>query len=417
MNEAKISMPRMGTSVHEGTVVQWLKKEGDTLSRGEPLFLAESEKVEFEVESPYNGRLVKIFVLADTTVPVGEALAVIETEEAVSTEEEATVQAESPPAQAASPVSSGRQVAGPRKERTERFLSPRVRRLARDRGIPLEEVTGLAGSGRDGRVTEEDLKSYLANRKAVQAGQDRQAPALEYPPPEDADVYPLSRLRATLARRLSASVRDIPQFTTFDEADVTEIVKQRKARGEASFAKKGIHLTHTHVLAWAVLRAFEKIEFRSLNARFGGDVIYIFRDVHLGIAVAVPDGLIVPVVRRAETLSFEDLARQIQDLADRARQGMLSPGEVSGSTFTISNVGSAGSLYATPIVNPPEAAILGVGAIRKRVVPLEDGSIGVRDRLGVSLTVDHRIVDGMLAAQFNRAVCRNLESFDFTILD
>ncbi|MBI2881011.1 MAG: 2-oxo acid dehydrogenase subunit E2 [Candidatus Tectomicrobia bacterium] len=420
MHQAKITMPRMGTSVHEGTIVQWLKKEGDPLTKGEPVLLAESEKVEFEVESPYDGRLAKILVPAETAVPVGQALAVIETEEPVPVEEEGAPAEESAAVPASSSGPSGRPAAAARRERPGKFLSPRVRSLARDYGIPLDEVEGVAGTGRDGRVTEEDLRAYLADRKA-KAGMGAEAapdaPALVFPPPENADVLPLSRLRKRLSQRLTASVKGVPQFTTFDEADVTEIVNQRKARGEAEFARKGIHLTYTHFLAWAALRALERTEFHPLNARFGGDVIYLFRHIHLGIAAAVPEGLVVPVIREAETLSFEKLARRIQDMADRARQGALSPADVAGSTFTISNAGIAGSIYATPIINPPEAAILGVGAIQKRVVPLEDGSIGVRDRMGVSLSVDHRMVDGMLAAQFNRAVCENLENFDFSVLD
>ncbi|MFQ5692987.1 MAG: dihydrolipoamide acetyltransferase family protein, partial [Nitrospinota bacterium] len=386
MPEHRISMPRMGTSVHEGTVVQWLKEEGSALRKGEPLLLAESEKVEFEVESPCSGRLARILVPADTTVSIGQALAVIETEEAVSADEGAAAESVAP----AVPPSVGRGAvrssAPGWPERRDAFLSPRVRRLAAERGIPLDEVAAIAGTGEGGRVTEEDLRTHLAGREA--------------PPPEGADVVPLGRLRKRLSRRLSALVREVPQFTTFDEADVTAIVAGRKALGEASFARKGIHLTYTHFVAWAVLRALERAEFRPLNAQFGGDVMYLFREVHLGIAVAVPEGLLVPVIRNAASLSFEALAGRIQDLADRARQGVLSPEDVTGGTFTITNAGAGGSLYSTPILNPPEAAILAVGAIRKRAVPLEDGSVGVRDRMGVSLTVDHRVADGAEAAQF-----------------
>jgi pyruvate/2-oxoglutarate dehydrogenase complex dihydrolipoamide acyltransferase (E2) component len=421
LNQAKIIMPRMGTSVHEGTIVQWLKEEGEPLKKGDPLLLAESEKVEFEVESPYGGRLMKILVPADTSVPVGEALAVVETEDAISSDVEEAPGAESSSLPASSSSVSDRRAVPPEKERAGTFLSPRVRRMARDHGVALDEVAGIAGTGQGGRVTKSDFEAYLASRRGngadIRGGIARASGIQAIPQPENTDAVPLTPLRKRLARRLSASVREIPQFTTFDEADVTEIVEYRKSNGESCFARKGIHLTYTHFLSWAALRAIEHIEFRSLNALFGGDVIYHFRNVHLGIAVAVADGLLVPVIREAEKLSFEELARQIQDLADQARQGTLSPEDVTGSTFTISNAGAAGSIYATPIINPPEAAILGVGTIRKRVVASEDGSFGVRDRMGISLSVDHRMVDGMLAATYNRVVCRNMETFDFSVLD
>ena len=406
----KILMPRMGTSVHEGTVVQWLKEEGDVLEKGDPLLLAESEKVEFEMESPYNGRLVKILTPVQSAIPVGEIMALVETEDEVLVEEESEFGPD--PAGAAAPK-DGESPPATEQGEGQPFLSPRVRRLARERGVPLEEAAKISGSGRNGRVTEADLEAYVAQRGSGPAA----GAAVDIPVPEDADVLPLSPLRRRLSRRLSESVQGVPQFTTFDESDVTDIVEWRKAKGELTFARKGIHLTVTHFLAWAAIRALERIEFQPLNARFAGDAIHQFRTIHLGVAVAVPDGLLVPVIRGAEALSFAELVRRVQDLADQARQGTLTPEDASGSTFTITNAGAAGSLYATPLLNPPEAAILGVGAIRKRVVPLGDGSIGIRDRMGVSLSVDHRVVDGMLAAQFNRVVCQNLEQFDFSVLD
>ena len=417
MRQVKILMPRMGTSVHEGTVVQWLKEEGDVLKKGDPLLLAESEKVEFEMESPYNGRLVKILTPVQSAIPVGVTMALVETEDEVLVEEESEFGPD--PAGAAAPTDGEAPPPATEQGEGQPFLSPRVRRLARERGVPLEEAAKISGSGRNGRVTEADLEAYVAQRGSGPAAgaAGPAAGAVEIPVPEDADVLPLSPLRRRLSRRLSESVQGVPQFTTFDEADVTDIVERRKAKGELTFARKGIHLTVTHFLAWAAIRALERIEFQPLNARFAGDAIHQFRNIHLGVAVAVPDGLLVPVIRGAEALSFAELARRVTDLADQARQGTLTPENASGSTFTITNAGAAGSLYATPLLNPPEAAILGIGAIRKRVVPLEDGSIGIRDRMGVSLSVDHRVVDGMLAAQFNRVVCQNLEQFDFSVLD
>ncbi len=411
-------MPRMGSSVHEGTVVQWLKEEGDSLSKGEPILLAESEKVEFEVESPYSGRLAKILVSSEEAVPVGEAVALVETEDEIleETEPESNIGPVDQVEAASGDETGSAPIAAKKRAKRAGFLSPRVRKLAGEHGLPPEELIGIQGTGKNGRVTEGDLLAYLADRNEGDAKTEAVEKAA-VPSAEEADVLPLGPLRKRLAKRLTESVREVPQFTTFDEADVTEIVRKREALGETLFARNGIHLTYTHFIAWAALRALEGIEFGSVNARFAGDVMYRFKTVHLGMAVAVPDGLIVPVIRSAEALVFADLAFRIQDMADQARQGTLEPGSVIGSTFTITNPGAAGSLFATPILNPPEAAILGVGAIRKCAVPLDDGSVGVRDRMGLFLTVDHRVVDGVVAARFNRTICKNLEGFDFSVLD
>jgi pyruvate/2-oxoglutarate dehydrogenase complex dihydrolipoamide acyltransferase (E2) component len=391
MATARLSMPRMGTSVHEGTVIEWLKREGDEVQKGEPLLVAESEKVEFEVESPYRGRLAKILVSADTTVPVGETLALIETEEVVSAVEEELPTGVIPQTE--------------EREAVERrgFLSPRVKRLAAEAGIGLEELSRIPGTGRGGRVTEEDLQRYLQERA--------KAPILE-PSPEEAERVPLSRMRRRIAERMAESARTIPQVTTFDAADMSTLVAWRKEMGERFFARTGVHLTYTPFIARAVLLALSEPAFRALNSRWADDATFLFKAVHLGIAVALEDGLIVPVIRDAEGLPFVELARAIQLLSDRARQGDLRPEEATGGTFTITNVGPAGSLFATPLINPPEAAILAVGAIQKQVGVLADGSTAVRDRMGLSLTVDHRMVDGWVAARFNRGVCERLEAFD-----
>ncbi len=395
MATAQILMPRMGTSVHEGTVTQWLKQEGDELQKGEPLLAAESAKVEFEVESPYEGRLAKILVAAEKTVPVGEALALIETEEVISPEEEVAPVA--PPAEKA-----------PQKEAGERrgFLSPRVKRLAAESGVGLEELSKLSGTGRGGRVTEEDLQKYLKGRPTGRAE----------PSPEEADRIPLSRMRRRIAERMIESARTTPQFTTLDVADLSTIVAWRRENSENFFARTGVRLTYTPFIARATLMALSKPEFRVLNSRWGEEAIFHFKAVHLGIAVALAEGLIVPVVRDAQGLSFVDLAKAIQTLSDRAHQGNLRPEEAAGGTFTLTNVGATGSLFGTPLINPPEAAILGAGAIQKEVVALPDGSTAVRDRMGLSLTVDHRLVDGWVAGKFNRTVCEQLEGFDLAEL-
>lgn len=411
-------MPKMGSSVHEGTVVQWLKEEGDSLSKGEPILLAESEKVEFEVESPYDGRLAKILVSPEDSIPVGEAVALVETEDEIIEDTDLEVDL----VEEAGSTSEEKRESGTVVEESGKamvdFLSPSVRKLAGKHGISVEELNSIQGSGKNGRVSKEDVLAFLATRNTGNAEiSSTQETLVPTPTEEEADAVPLSPLRKRLAKRLTEIAREVPQFTTIDEADVTEIVRRRKELGEALFAREGIHLTYTHFIAWATLRALERIEFGSVNARLVGDVRYQFKEIHLGMAVAVTDGLIVPVIKSAGTLAFTDLAMRIQILADQARQGTLEPKSVVGSTFTITNPGAAGSIFATPILNPPEAVILGVGAIRKCVVSLDDGTIGVRNIVGLSLSVDHRVVDGVIAAEFNRVICENLESFDFSVLE
>ncbi|MFQ5911811.1 MAG: dihydrolipoamide acetyltransferase family protein [Nitrospinota bacterium] len=392
---ARVLMPRMGTSVHEGTVIEWLKEQGDEVQKGEALLVAQSEKVDFEIEAPYPGRLAEVLVAADATVPVGEALALIETQEAVPAEEEE-------PAKETTPQAEKKTGADERRV----FLSPRVKRLAADAGLGPEDLSKIQGTGSGGRVTEGDLKKYV----------EKEPPAVE-PSLTEAERIPLSRMRREIARRLAESVRTIPQYTTFDAADVSATVAWRRENGERFFAKTGVHLTYTPFIARAVISALSELEFKALNSRWSEDAIFHFKSVHLGIAVALEDGLIVTVIREAEKLGFLDLCRTIQLLADRARQGTLKPEEAAGGTFTITNVGAAGSLFATPLINPPEAAILGVGTIQKQVVALDDGSTAIRERMGLSLTSDHRIVDGWVAARFTRAVCERLENFDFTELN
>ncbi len=410
-------MPKMGSSVHEGTVVQWLKEEGDSLVKGEPILLAESEKVEFEVESPYGGRLAKILVSPEESIPVGEAVAVVETEDEIIEDAELAIDSVEDVGSASEEKRKSKTVDGDGREGSGNFLSPSVRKLAGKHGISVRELNSIQGSGKNGRVTKEDVLAFMATRGAgnveISALQEIAGPI---PTEEEADAVPLSPLRKRLAKRLTEIAREVPQFTTIDEADVTEIVLRRKELGEALFARAGVHLTYTHFIAWATLRALERIEFGSVNARLVRDVRYQFKEIHLGMAVAVTDGLIVPVIRSAGALTFDELAMQIQILADQARQGTLEPKSVVGSTFTITNPGAAGSIFATPILNPPEAVILGVGAIQKRAVPLDDGTIGVRNLVGLSLSVDHRVVDGVIAAQFNRVICENLETFDFSVL-
>ncbi|MBI2880363.1 MAG: 2-oxo acid dehydrogenase subunit E2 [Candidatus Tectomicrobia bacterium] len=396
---ARVPMPQMGSSVHSGTVIEWLRKEGDEVRKGEPLLVAQSEKVEFEVEAPYSGRLARVLAAADATVPVGEAVALIETQEAVPPEGK-------PPPETAREPDRGQ----PAAEGRHGFLSPRVKRLAAEAGVGLEELSRIPGTGSGGRVTEEDLRRYLGVRSAGGVSD------ADFPP-DEAERVPLTPMRRKIAQRMAESVRTIPQYTTFDAADVSAIVAWRKGHGEKFLARTGVPLTYTPFVARAVVSALLEPEFKALNSRWTEEAIFLFRSVHLGFAVALEEGLIVPVARGAEKLGFIDLCRSLQLLADRARQGTLRPEEAAGGSFTLTNVGATGSLFATPLINPPEVAILGIGAIQKQLVVLRDDSTAIRDRMGLSLTADHRVVDGWVAARFNRAVCERLEGFDFAELN
>ena len=393
---ATVVMPQLGESVTEGTVIRWYKRPGDRVELDEPLCEIETEKVNVELPSPYAGTMGEIFVSEGETVPVGRPLCeIVEAEVAAAPGGPPRSRARAP-SPAAERALTGTRADAKASSGTEgrRFYSPAVLRLAALHGVDLDEVPG---TGIGGRVTRKDVEAFLARRErapataeapSAPAGRETVAREAEY------EVVTLTPTRRTIAERLSRAVREIPQAWTMVEADVTELVRLR----EQTAARLGRRLTLLPFFARAVCRALR--EYPNLNARFEEGELRRYRDVNLGIAVAAPSGLIVPVLRRAQELSLEGLARALDELVERARAGKLRLGEVEGGTITVNNTGAFGSVASRPILNPPQVAIVTLERVVRRPVAVGDDAIAIRAMVNLCLTFDHRAVDGHEAGAF-----------------
>jgi pyruvate dehydrogenase E2 component (dihydrolipoamide acetyltransferase) len=388
----------------DGVVSKWLKQVGDSVSRGEPLFEVESDKVTTEVEAPSDGIIRQIRVPEGVKVDVGTILAVIGRPEEVvqDTNGGSHITSSSPTsaiAVAAPPISS------PPEAPTKLFVTPRARKVADELGVDLNQVRG---TGPAGRILERDVLAA-----APVAPSTPVVPSLPISPPvapvvpAAATVQPLAGMRRTIAERMLRSQQTVAEVTITAEADMTEVAKLRQQVGPEWERQYGLKVSYTEVIVKAVARAL--VEHPRLNSSLGEDGIRLHSDVNVGVAVALDEGLIVPVVHRADQKPLIEISRAVRDLSERARTNRLSRDDVSGGTFTISNLGTLGVETFTPIINWPECAILGVGRIGERAV-VRDGQVVVRPTMWLSLTFDHRIVDGAPAAQFLARVRQLLES-------
>ena len=384
-----VLMPQLGESIAEGTIIRWNKSVGDAVDRDEPLFEISTDKVDAEIPSPAAGTLLAITVPAGETVPVDSVVAVIGAANA-SAEVDSPPPSPSPPAPPAPapPVPAVR-----RAEQRAVRLSPVVRRLAREHDVDLAAVQG---SGAGGRVTKEDVLRHVESRPAAGAGR----------------TEPLTTMRRKIAEHMVRSRRTSAHVHTVFEVDFAHVAQLREAR-QAEYAAAGAKLTYLAFVAKAVVDAIPAAPV--VNATLEGDSLVYKDDVGLGIAVALDEGLIVPVVKRARDASVLELSRFIADLAERARTRRLAPADVEGGTFTITNHGAFGSLLGMPIINQPQLAILGMGAVEPRAVVVE-GAVAVRPRAYLTLGFDHRVIDGATADRFMAAVRRNIEQFDATLV-
>lgn len=423
-----VRMPQLGETVFEGTVARWLKQPGDPVQRQEPLLDITTDKIDTEVPAPAAGFLLKILAVEGATVQVGSVIAYIGDKE----EEEIPEEAEGPERAVESSKETGPPVPSPSLFASRRagdaasdagpagraFVSPVVARLSAEHNIDLEEVQG---SGRQGRVTKKDLLAYIEAAKRQPPSALSAASAV---PGEDEVLQPLSNMRRAIAEHMSRSVRTSPHVVTIFEADMTAVVRHRAAHKE-DFAQKGVNLSFTPYIVAAVAAALGQNP--KVNSSWTDAGLMLSQRIHVGIAVAVPDGLVVPVIRDTDETNLQGLARAVNDLADRARRGELTPDEVRGGTFTVTNHGTSGSLLGTPIINQPQAAILGVGKICKRAVvksgggldgapadpllPSADDTISIRPMSYLSLAFDHRILDGFGADSFLADVVKRLENW------
>jgi len=421
MGLAQIKMPQLGESVTEGTVDKWLKHEGDLVMRDEPLVEVVTDKVNAEIPSPFEGRLVSISAREGETVRVGAVIAQIELPgPAAGGAAGGSPAASMAPATGAGPKPAADTASASSRadgEDRPRF-SPAVRKLAAEHGL---DPATLQGSGLGGRVTRDDVLAAVSGEAATPAPVAPAAPAstpTERPVPAPAapvrvdgsreELVKLTIIRRSIAEHMVRSLATSPHAWTLQEVDVSNLVRYRESEKESFKARHGVSLTYLPFVVQIVCDAIK--QFPWLNSTWTDEGVLLKRYVNMGIAVSVPDGLIVPVLKDADKLGFTDLVRILNDLVDRARSKHLKPDDVQGGTFTLNNTGATGSIASQPIINQPQAAILTTEAIVKRAVVVGD-AIAVRDIMNVCLSFDHRIVDGMMAGQFLGSVKKRLEEW------
>lgn len=433
-----VVMPKMGESITEGTVIAWFKQPGDAIEMDETLLEIGTDKVDTEVPSPVAGIVAEVLVEEGDTVDVGTVIARIATEAgavvtaapAVPASTPAAAPAPAPSAPVAPPVSSGDGIAVeavaadpvPRKDDAGRFYSPLVRSIAEKEGLTMQDMVAIQGSGRDGRINKQDVLAYLENRSKapVPAAAPRRPAPKPAPVPVAApggrvEIVEMTRMRQIIAEHMVRSKATSAHVTSFAEADVTNLVKLRESNKAAFLQREGVKLTYTPFFVYAAVEALR--EHPIMNASVEGKQIHIKRDFHVGMAVAIgKEGLVAPVIRDAGQLNIVGLARAAADLADRARTKQLLPDQLQGGTFTVTNIGSLGSLMGTPIISQPQVGILATGAIKKRPVVIEDpvmgDVIGIRSMMYISLSYDHRIIDGAMGASFLKKFVDVLEGLD-----
>jgi pyruvate dehydrogenase E2 component (dihydrolipoamide acetyltransferase) len=413
-----VVMPQMGESIAEGTITRWMKQVGDTVGRDEPLFEISTDKVDAEIPSPAAGRLIEIKNAVGETVPVNQVVAILETDATAAVSATPTVAAPAPAATpgpapaAAAPVTAKAQAAEPAAPRGEgTFVSPVVRKIASEHGIDPERVPG---TGAGGRVTKKDILDFVAKGGAKAAAPaSAPAPSVTFAPGMRVERQPMSPMRKKIAEHMIESRRISAHVNSVFEVDMTRVVKMREKYKAVYEQRHGTKLTMTPFFVKAAcdgLRAWPVI-----NASVEGNDIVYKKDLNIGVAVALDWGLIVPVVRNADELSIAGLTKKINDLAERARGKKLLPDEVQGGTFTITNPGIFGGVFGLPIISQPQVAIMGIGGIEKRPVVVDD-AIAIRSMMYLSMSYDHRVVDGAVADQFLALVKKGLQEFDESLL-
>ncbi len=427
-----VIMPQMGESVAEGTITRWIKKVGDRVERDEPLFEISTDKVDAEIPSPAAGILTRILVKENETVEVNTVVAEIDGEGAMDSAKSVSVKEPAPDETTFSeslikPETESASAAAPPSGATREVRSsPVVRRMAREHQLDL---TQIHGTGLGGRISKKDVLAYLAAQKEkgkppaaiTEPAPTPAAPSIAPSPAVPSrmtwsgptQTVPLTLMRRQIAERMVMSKRTSPHVATVFEVEMTRVAELMSRHGEDFERRNGLKLTYTPFFVRAAVDALK--QFPVVNASLDGDNIVYKRDINMGIAVALETGLIVPVIKRADEKSFLGIARAVRDLAGRARAKRLNVEEVQEGTFTISNHGVFGSLIGTPIIHQPQVAILGVGAIEKRPVVRND-AIAIRTMVYLTLSFDHRVLDGAVADQFMSRIKAKLENWDESIL-
>ncbi|MFP5439837.1 MAG: dihydrolipoamide acetyltransferase family protein [Bacteroidia bacterium] len=439
MAKFELTLPKMGESVAEATITNWLKKVGDPIAADEAVLEIATDKVDSEVPSEVSGVLTEILFKENDVVQVGQVIAYIETESGAVT---TAPVAETAP-EVATPAEVIEQSIAAVKETvsapvdysdSEKFFSPLVKNIAKEEGVSLAELENIAGTGKDGRVTKNDILEYVEKRKSGQLSAISAQPSAVAPKPVAPttnnqqpstkaapvsvnggdEIVEMDRMRKLISGYMVQSVQTSAHVQSFIEVDVTNIVKWRDKVKTAFEKREGEKLTFTPIFMEAVAKALK--DFPMMNISVDGEYIIKKKNINLGMAAALPNGnLIVPVIKNADQLNLVGMAKAVNDLGNRAKAGKLKPDDTQGGTYTVTNVGTFGSVFGTPIINQPQVGILALGAIRKvpAVIETPEGDfIGIRQKMFLSHSYDHRVVDGALGGSFVKRVAEYLEAFD-----
>lgn len=434
MAKFELKLPKMGESVAEATITSWLKEVGDTIELDEAVLEIATDKVDSEVPSEFDGVLVEKFFNVDDVVQVGEVLAIIETDGDVETvNETAITEVEEIDLEAAEQIeqtiSIAKDTVAPIVSNETRFYSPLVKNIAKAEGISQQDLDAIVGTGKDNRVTKTDILSYLDNKVTNPVANNTQtntpvAAKTEAVKPIEAtkpvisrgedEIIEMSRMGKLVAHHMQESIQTSAHVQSFIETDVTNVWNWRKKVKDGFMKREGENLTFTPIFMEAIAKALR--DYPMMNISLQGDTIIKKKNINLGMAAALPDGnLIVPVIKNADQLNLVGMTKQVNDLANRARLNKLKPDDIQGGTYTVTNVGTFGSIMGTPIINQPQVGILALGAIRKvpAVIETPEGDfIGIRYKMFLSHSYDHRVVNGALGGMFVKAVSDYLEAWD-----
>jgi pyruvate dehydrogenase E2 component (dihydrolipoamide acetyltransferase) len=421
MARIEVVMPQMGESITTGTITKWHKAPGEVIELDAILLEISTDKVESEIPSPIQGKIVELLYPEGATVDVGRPIAIIEDDmnaavsapAAKAAPAAAPVEAPKAATSVAAPAAAVEEV-----EEGFRFYTPLVKAMAKEFGIALSELKNIKGSGAAGRVNKADLEAYIANRGKGGAVATASAPAATKAPAgvaqtraggERVEIVAMDNMRKAIAKNMVASKQTSPHVNSIDEIDMTNLVKSREKLKNEFKKREGINLTYTHFVLYAIVQALK--EHPLVNASIEGDNIVIKKDIHLGCAVAVPgNGLVVPVIKNAQDLNLTGIARQLDLLANKAKSKKLTMDDLSGGTYTFTNNGSFGTLIATPVILQPQVGIFCTGVIKKRVMVMEDDAIAIRSMMYGTHTYDHRLIDGELGSKFLASVKYHLEN-------
>ena len=413
MKTVEMVMPKMGESITEGTILKWLKKEGDVVDNDEIILEISTDKVDSEIPTPVPGKIVKLLAQEGDVVEVGKPIALIEVQGEVARAESAV---RSTVKEVPEAVTEKRVVISEKTEKKKvtggnRFYSPVVMNIAREQGLSTDELEQIEGSGLNGRVTKKDILQYIEQRKA-----GRGQPVVGTVPAETniftggpTEVIPMDNMRKRIAEHMVRSKHTSAHVSLYTEVDMQAIETIVQNNKKSFKAREGFSLTYTPFIVEATVKALK--EFPYLNASLEDDKIVLKKYYNIGIAVAVENGLIVPNIFNADSKNLLGLARAVYDIATRARNKKLKPDEIRNGTFSISNFGVFGTLVGFPVINQPQVAILGVGAVKKRAVVIND-AIAIRPMMYLSLTIDHRLIDGAMGSQFLERIREHLENYD-----